>query len=52
MAETINWARALNQLGKDEVTAQNLDLSLGSVIKDHDDLATVRGRAAEILDGT
>lgn len=28
-----------------------LDISLGSVIKDHDDLATVRGRAAEILDG-
>ncbi|WP_420613940.1 AAA family ATPase [Candidatus Spongiisocius sp.] len=52
VAETINWARALNQLGEDGVTAQNLDLSLGSVIKDHDDLATVRGRAAEILDGT
>ena len=52
VAETINWARAMNQLGEDGVTAQNLDLSLGSVIKDHDDLATVRGRAAEILDGT
>ena len=52
VAETINWARALNQLGEDGVTAQNLDLSLGSLIKDHDDLATVRGRAAEILDGT
>ena len=52
VAETINWARAMNQLGEDGVTAQNLDLSLGSVIKDHDDLATVRGRAAEIMDGT
>ena len=52
VAETINWARALNQLGEDVVTEHNLDVSLGSVIKDHDDLATVRGRAAEILDGT
>ncbi len=51
VAETINWARALNQLGEDGVTAQNLDVSLGSVIKDHDDLATVRSRAAELLDG-
>ncbi len=51
VAETINWARALNQLGEGGVTEENLDLSLGSVIKDHDDLATVRGRASEILDG-
>ena len=51
VAETINWARALNQLGEDRVSAENLDISLGSVIKDHDDLSTVRGRAAEILDG-
>ena len=51
VAETINWARALNQLGEDEVTGDNLDISLGSVIKDHDDLSTVRSRATEILDG-
>lgn len=52
VAETINWARALNQLGEHEVTGDNLDISLGSVIKDHDDLSTVRSRAAEMLDGT
>ena len=51
VAETINWARALNQLGEERVTDENLDISLGSVIKDHDDLSTVRGRANEILDG-
>lgn len=51
VAETINWARALNQLGEHEVTGDNLDISLGSVIKDHDDLSTVRSRAAEMLDG-
>ena len=51
VAETINWARALNQLGEDEVTGDNLDISLGSVIKDHDDLSTVRSWATEILDG-
>ena len=52
VAETINWARALNQLGEHEVTGDNLDISLGSVIKDHDDLSTVRSRATEMLDGT
>lgn len=51
VAETINWARALNQLGEHEVTGDNLDISLGSVIKDHDDLSTVRRRATEMLDG-
>ncbi len=51
VAETISWARALNQLGEDQVTSDNLDLSLGSVIKDHDDLSTVRSRAPGILDG-
>ena len=51
VAETINWARALNQLGEERVDEQNLDLSLGSVIKDHDDLSTVRNRLTELLDG-
>ena len=51
VAETINWARALNQLGEERVTDENLDISLGAVVKDHDDLSTVRGRANEILDG-
>ena len=51
VAETINWARALNQLGENEVTGDNLDISLGSVIKDHDDLSTVRSRVTEMLDG-
>ena len=51
VAETINWARALNHLGEHEVTGDNLDISLGSVIKDHDDLSTVRSRTTEILDG-
>lgn len=51
VAETINWARALKQLGEEQVTAENLGISLESVIKDHDDLSTVRVRAAEILDG-
>lgn len=51
VAETINWARALNQLGEDRVTGGNLELSLGSVIKDRDDLSMVRRRTPEILDG-
>ena len=51
VAETINWARALKQLGEEGVTPENLDSTLGSVIKDHDDLATVRGSMTKILDG-
>ena len=51
VAETINWARALRQLGEEQVTRENIDVSLGAVIKDHDDLATVRSRTTEILDG-
>lgn len=52
VAETINWARALNQLGEDEVTVENLPASLGSVIKDYDDLVAVRRRVPELVDGT
>ncbi len=51
VAETINWTRALDRLGQEEVTGNNLDLSLGSVLKDHDDLITVRRRAAEVIGG-
>ena len=49
-AETISWSRALHRLGEDRITPDNFDSGLGAVIKDRDDLAAVRSRAAEILD--
>ena len=50
-AETISWSRALHRLGQDRITPANFDSALGAVIKDRDDLAAVRPRLDEILDG-
>jgi MoxR-like ATPase len=49
IAETIDWARALAVLGANGLEAQAVDDTLGSVIKDHDDLVLVRERAAEVI---
>ena len=49
VAETIDWAHALSLLGAtslDEGTAVD---TLGSVIKDHDDLVLVRERLSEVI---
>ena len=51
VAETISWARALHRLGEERVTPDNFDSGLGAVVKDRDDLAAVRTRLDEILDG-
>ena len=52
VAETINWARALHKLGEDEVNNDNFEITLGSVIKDRDDLLTVTAQASDLLDAT
>ncbi len=49
IAETIDWARALAVLGANGLEAQAVDDTLGSVVKDHDDLVLVRGRVAEVI---
>jgi MoxR-like ATPase len=51
VAETIDWARALTVLGADGLDPQTVDDTLGSVVKDHDDLLLVRERVAEVLGG-
>jgi MoxR-like ATPase len=48
VAETIDWARTLDFLGEHELDADAADLTLGSVVKDHDDEALVRTRLDEI----
>src|SRR5213076_2578426 len=45
VAETIDWARALAALGKQELDAENVHATLGSVLKYHEDLLSVRDEA-------
>ncbi len=47
VAETIDWARTLDFLGED-LDVDAADLTLGSVVKDHDDGELVRSRLDEI----
>ena len=45
VAETIDWARALTALGTQELDVENVQLTLGSVLKYHEDLLSVRDEA-------
>ena len=45
LAETIDWARALTALGTQELDVENLQATLGSVLKYHEDLLLVRDEA-------
>ncbi|HET9900169.1 MAG TPA: MoxR family ATPase, partial [Actinomycetes bacterium] len=49
IAETIDWARALAVLGANGLDPEAVDDTLGSVVKDHDDLMLVRDRVAEVI---
>jgi MoxR-like ATPase len=50
VAETIDWAQALTYLNKTELTAGDVDETLGVLLKYQDDIAKVRGaEAARIL---
>jgi MoxR-like ATPase len=46
IAETIDWAQALMTLNARELTAGNVDETLGVVLKYQDDIARVRGDVA------
>jgi MoxR-like ATPase len=51
IAETIDWASALNQLDVIELTPDAIDDTLGVLLKYQDDIAQIRGsEAALILD--
>ena len=45
VAETIDWAHALSALGHEELDARTVEDTLGSVLKYHEDFATVRDEA-------
>jgi MoxR-like ATPase len=42
VAETIDWAQALTALGEQELDVENVQATLGSVLKYHEDLLSVR----------
>ena len=48
VAETIDWARTLEFLGETDLNAQVAETTLGSVVKEHDDLEMVRENLDEI----
>ncbi|HEY2550481.1 MAG TPA: MoxR family ATPase [Streptosporangiaceae bacterium] len=51
VAETIDWARTLDFLGQAELTADVAADTLGSVVKERDDLEAVRENLEEIVPG-
>ena len=42
IAETIDWTQALLALGQQELAADVVDMTLGSVLKFHEDIGRVR----------
>jgi hypothetical protein len=50
VAETIDWAQALAALGREELSADVVQETLGSVLKYHEDLEAIRDETlAELL---
>jgi MoxR-like ATPase len=49
VAETIEWARALAFLGASRLERETVDVTLGTVVKDHDDLVRIRDDLGRIL---
>jgi MoxR-like ATPase len=45
LAETIDWVRALTALGQQELDVENVQATLGSLLKYHDDLLAIRDDA-------
>jgi MoxR-like ATPase len=48
VAETIDWARTLEFLGETTLTQEVAEDTLGTVVKERDDLELVRGNLGEI----
>ena len=49
VAETIDWARSVAFLGRDRLDAATAGETLGTVLKDHDDLELAAARLAEVV---
>ncbi|HEV3356252.1 MAG TPA: MoxR family ATPase [Pseudonocardiaceae bacterium] len=48
VAETIDWARTLEFLGETDLTPAAADATIGTVVKEHDDLTMVRANLDEL----
>ena len=48
VAESIDWGRTLSFLGESDLNASNADTTLGTVIKERDDLELVRDNLSEV----
>jgi MoxR-like ATPase len=51
VAESIDWARVLTELGATDLDREVAADTLGTVVKDHEDLEEVRGRLDEVVGG-
>src|SRR5664279_1412104 len=51
VAETIDWVNSLGVLGEDELDVRTLDDTVGSVVKERDDLELVRENLEQIVSG-
>ena len=51
VAETIDWTQALIALGQEELDAEVVDATLGSVLKYHEDVERVRDSGLRDLVG-
>ena len=49
ISETLDWVSALVALGRDGLDAQVVDDTLGILVKDHDDIESLRGERLEAL---
>ncbi|MFM8998696.1 MAG: AAA family ATPase [Actinomycetota bacterium] len=49
VAETIDWARSVAFLGRDRLDAETAGETLGTVLKDHDDLELAAARLTEVV---
>jgi len=49
VAETLDWARALDFLGADRLDANNTTATLGSVLKDRDDIDQVKNNLSGVI---
>jgi MoxR-like ATPase len=49
ISETLDWVSALVALGRDRLDVQVVDDTLGILVKDHDDIESLRGERLEAL---
>ncbi len=49
VGETLDWAEAFHTLGRDEIDPRTADRTLGTLLKERDDLERIRGKGLEGL---